>query len=229
MRAVARPGLAWGCSLWSVAGVLPILHANEGFLVVDKPAGIAVHGGDGEDVLSLLGKAFPGEPLAPAHRLDAETSGCLLVARTKTVLLGLARAFAERRVVKSYLAVVAGRLPDQEGEVFTHIAPAGPGTPRMVVVEPGAGPAALTVFRVLRAGDDRSLVEVRPITGRTHQIRVHLRHLGHPILGDPLYAFPGAPPAPRLMLHAWKLAFPHPSNKELIPIEAAPDPAFGLR
>ena len=209
--------------------MLPILHADEGFLVVDKPAGIAVHGGDGEDVLSLLGKSFPGEPLAPAHRLDAETSGCLLVARTKAAFRVLARAFAERRVVKSYLAVVAGRLPDQYGEVFTHIAPAGPGTPRMAVVEPGAGPAALTVFRVLRPGDASSLVEVRPITGRTHQIRVHLRHLGHPILGDPLYAFPGAPLAPRLMLHAWKLVFPHPANKELFQTEAMPDPAFGLR
>ena len=206
---------------------MEVLLEKPGFLVVDKPPGLPVHGGDESDVLSVLAPRYPGESLAPVHRLDAETSGCLLVARTKPAFRFLARAFSSRKVEKSYLAAVAGRPADDAGEIFTHIASAGPGSPRMAVVAPGAGAAALTLFRILRRDANTSLLELRPITGRTHQIRVHLRHLGHPVLGDPLYAFPGAPPAPRLLLHAWRLAFPDPEGGEMIVCQSPPDEGFG--
>ena len=187
----------------------PVLCATVDFLVLDKPAGISVHSDPaGQDMLSLLQQSQPRQAFFPVHRLDAATSGCLLVARSLASARILTAHFAKRRVYKSYHACVHGKPNPAEGEIFTHLSPETPGSQRMSVVEPGAGPPAFTTYRTLRSCPEFSLVELHPITGRTHQLRVHLRHLGHPILGDPLYAFPNTPSAARLMLHAATLIFP---------------------
>lgn len=202
---------------------LRILHRAPGWLVIDKPPALPVHSGsDGKDVLTVLAARFPGEPLAAAHRLDADTSGCLLVARTTPALRVLTRAFAERKIHKSYVAVVHGCPSPPAGEIFTHIGPRDRISTRMAVVDPGAGPPALTLYRTLGVIDGNAVLELIPVTGRTHQLRVHLRHLGHPILGDPLYSRPGPPSAGRLMLHACVLEFPDPACADaMIRVESA--------
>lgn len=204
-----------------------VIARGTGWVIVDKPAGPATHSSpDGDDVVSLLARAWPDTNPVAAHRLDAATSGCLLVALDKPALRFLTRAFAAKRVRKSYLAVVHGRPEPPEGEIFTHLAECAPGSGRMVVVEPGAGPVALTTYRVLASREGYSLVEAEPITGRTHQLRVHFRHLGHPIAGDTLYGRPGPTAATRLLLHARSLHFPTPEGAEIT--AASPTPGeFG--
>jgi RluA family pseudouridine synthase len=204
---------------------LPTLLAGGfGWVVVDKPAGPATHSSpDGSDLVSLLARAWRGTNPVAVHRLDAATSGCLLVALEKPALRFLTRAFAAKKVRKSYLAIVHGRPEPSEGEIFTHLAEYPPGSGRMVVVEPGAGPVALTSYRVLASRDDFSLVEAEPITGRTHQLRVHFRHLGHPIAGDTLYGRPGQVAANRLLLHARELVFPAPEGGEITAISPVPE------
>jgi 23S rRNA pseudouridine1911/1915/1917 synthase len=206
---------------------LAVLAAAAEWLAVAKPAGPPVHAGPGEpSVLAALAACRVG-PLLPVHRLDAATSGVLLLARNPAAARVLAAAFAARAVRKTYLGVVQGRPQREEGEIFTHLAPPAGANPRGAVVEPGAGPPALTHFRVLAAAGDRALLELAPLTGRTHQLRLHLRHLGHPLLGDPLYARPDTPPAARLMLHAWRLDFPDPVTGRQVRASAPPPPEFG--
>ena len=205
----------------------PVLAEGDGWVVVDKPSGPAIHSSpDGSDLLSLLAHVWPGRCPVAVHRLDAATSGCLLIALEKPVLRFLTRAFADRKVRKSYLAAVHGKPEPETGEIFTHLAESPPASGFMTVVEPGAGPVALTTYRVIATKDDFSLVAAEPITGRTHQLRVHFRHLGHPIAGDPLYGRPGAPAAPRLLLHARKLIFPTPEGAEITVVSPVPV-AFG--
>ena len=201
-----------------------VIVRGEGWVVVDKPAGPSTHSDPaGRDLVSLLARAWPGTNPVAVHRLDAATSGCLLVALDKPALRFLTKAFATKKVRKSYLAVVHGRPEPAEGEIFTHLAESPPGSGRMVVVEAGAGPAALTIFRVLSSQDEFSLIEAQPITGRTHQLRVHFRHLGHPIRGDTLYGRPGQPTSARLFLHAHQLVFPSPEGGEITAISPVPE------
>lgn len=205
-----------------------VLTRGDGWAVVDKPAGPATHSSpDGRDLISLLTQSWPGTRPVAVHRLDAATSGCLLVAWEKSALRFLTRAFAAKKVRKSYLAVVHGRPAPEIGEIFTHLAESPPGGGRMIVVEPGAGPVALTTYRVLASLDGHSLVEAEPITGRTHQLRVHFRHLGHPIAGDTLYGRPGTIEPPRLLLHAHRLVFPAPEGGEITALAPVPS-AFGF-
>ena len=200
-----------------------VIVRGSGWVVVDKPAGPATHSSpDGSDVVSSLARAWPDTNPVAAHRLDAATSGCLLVALEKPALRSLTKAFAAKKVRKSYLAVVHGRPEPPAGEIFTHLAECPPGRGRMVVVEPGAGPVALTTYRVLASRNDFSLVEAEPITGRTHQLRAHFRHLGHPIAGDPLYGRPGQSASPRLLLHARRLVFPAPEGGEINAVSPLP-------
>ncbi|MFM7180254.1 MAG: RluA family pseudouridine synthase [Verrucomicrobiales bacterium] len=206
------------------ANIPSVIVRGSGWAVVGKPSGPATHSSpDGSDVISVLARAWPETNPVAVHRLDAATSGCLLIALEKPVLRFLTKAFATKRVRKSYLAVLHGRLETAEGEIFTHLAETPPDSGRMVVVEPGAGPIALTVYRVLASKDDCSLVEAEPITGRTHQLRVHFRHLGHPILGDALYGRPGPATEPRLLLHARQLVFPAPEGGEITAISPVPE------
>ena len=208
-----------------------ILHEDESLLVVNKPSGLPVHGGSGLDggLIEAL-RQLRGEPgLELAHRLDRDTSGCLVIARKRSALRALHAAFREGRVEKRYLALVAGKVP----RPFTSKAPlerfVKRGGERHVVVTE-AGRAARTRFRPLARGDDFTLVEALPDTGRTHQIRVHATHSGHPIAGDPRYGDKVLNQnlrrlgLRRLALHAAGLSFEHPRSGERLSF-TAPLPA----
>ncbi|MDQ6862170.1 MAG: RluA family pseudouridine synthase, partial [Verrucomicrobiota bacterium] len=177
---------------------LQILFEDDDLLVIDKPAGMVVHPGAGNQEHTLVnallghctelsgigGKERPGI----VHRLDKETSGCLIVAKNDTAHRELSRQFAARTVKKIYLALVAGRLRSATGTIDAPIGRHPVHRQRMSISKTSRGRSALTEYRVLRSGSEMSLVECELHSGRTHQIRVHLHHLGHPIMGDKLYA-----------------------------------------
>jgi tRNA pseudouridine32 synthase/23S rRNA pseudouridine746 synthase len=200
-----------------------LLHADAHCIVVDKPAGLPSVPGRPQALqdcaFSRVGAVHPGACVV--HRLDMATSGLLLLARTPAAQRALSRAFEQRQVLKRYVAVVDGLLDPPAGEIRLPIGAHWPDRPRRRV-DPETGQAALTRYRVLAAEAGHSLVELEPVTGRTHQLRVHLQAIGHPILGDALYAPPPVQAAaPRLMLHASVLAFPHPGTGEIFEIRSA--------
>ena len=173
---------------------LDVLYEDDHLVVVDKPTGLVVHPGAGTDSATLVEGLLADRTLPPSddpvrpgivHRLDKETSGVIVVAKTAAALVHLQRQFAARAVAKSYLAVVSGAIPEEEGTID---APIGrdPAHPRRMSVQAQGRPAE-TDFRVLTRFDDSTLLLVRPHTGRTHQVRVHLRYIGHPVVGDLIY------------------------------------------
>jgi 23S rRNA pseudouridine1911/1915/1917 synthase len=216
---------------------LHILHEDESLVVINKPAGMVVHPGAGNisgTVVSALlhhcGALPPGGgALRPGivHRLDKETSGCLVVAKTPECHTALGALFASRSVSKTYLALVQGFPRRPSGTISMPIARHPVHRKKMTVCEPGRGREAVTTYRVLWRGGGCALIECKPETGRTHQIRVHLKHLGHPVLGDPLYGRRAS--LPRHMLHAWKLAFLHPVTRQTLCLEAPVPEEFALR
>lgn len=194
-----------------------ILHEDNDLLVVDKPSGIAVHGGSGvsHGVIEVLRALRPDAPyLELAHRLDRDTSGCLMVAKKRSALQQLQKLQLSGQVEKRYLALLMGRW--RKGRV-TADAPLRKNTlrsgERVVRVDP-LGKPAITRFEVLQRFDQAMLVEAKLETGRTHQIRVHAKHLDAPIAGDPKYGDDArnqdqkALGLERLFLHAWRLALP---------------------
>ncbi|MGQ0547928.1 MAG: RluA family pseudouridine synthase [Betaproteobacteria bacterium] len=202
--------------------VFPVVFEDSSLLVIDKPAGVAVHGGSGVSfgVIESLRAARPQAKLLElAHRLDRDTSGLLLIAKKRFALVELHRMLREGEVEKVYTAVVAGEYRGA-GEIRAslHKYVTGSGERRVAVKEGGL--AAATNVKVLNAKPDLSLVELRLLTGRTHQIRVHLAHVGHPILGDDKYGGEAKKKAGRLLLHAGKLDFRHPVGGERIKLEA---------
>ena len=200
---------------------LEILFEDDDLLVLNKPPGLVVHPGAGNQTHTLVnallhhctslsgigGKQRPGI----VHRLDKETSGCLVVAKNDGTHEQLARKFAEREVTKIYLALVVGTIKRPRGTIDAAIG-RHPVQRKKMTVDLRRGRAAKTEYRVVQSGGGVSLVECALHSGRTHQIRVHLRHLGHAIVGDALYGKKSG--APRQMLHAWKLGFIHPRTKE---------------
>lgn len=166
-----------------------LLYQDDQQLVLDKPAGLAVHAGSGLHfgVIDVLKELFPQYPdIALAHRLDRETSGCLLVGFNREILLQQQQAFIEHRVNKRYMALLCGQCKQQAFEVTLPLIKSAQGKrSRMVVSDDGK--SAHTRFNVLEKYQDYTLVEAEPITGRTHQIRVHAAAIGQPIAGDPLY------------------------------------------
>jgi 23S rRNA pseudouridine1911/1915/1917 synthase len=164
------------------------------------------------------------------HRLDKDTSGCIVVAKNDRAHLSLTTQFAERDTGKIYLAVVQGCPKEPEGTVFTNIGRHPVNRLKMAVVNPGAGKPAITDYRVLHhdVSTNSSLVMCTLHTGRTHQIRVHMLHLGHPLIGDPIYAHPQKQKAKpgRLMLHAWRLAFNHPADGRRVAIQSPIPPEY---
>lgn len=176
-------------------------------LVIDKPAGLAVHAsGRTDNHLGLhLDQLRFGLPVAPelAHRLDRDTSGCLVLGRHHRALRRLGALFANRRVEKTYWAVVEGAPPGDSGTIDQPLAKLGPPWNWRVKVAPSGQPA-LTDWRLLGRGGGVSWIECRPRTGRTHQLRVHLAALGCPIVGDAVYGRSG----PHLLLHARAVAVP---------------------
>ena len=201
---------------------LQVLFEDDDLLVLDKAAGMVVHPGAGNQEHTLVnallshcttlsgigGKERPGI----VHRLDKETSGCLVVAKNDAAHRELSRQFAARTMKKVYLALVAGRLKKPGGMIDAPIARHPVHRQRMSIAKSARGRSALTEYRVVRSGNEMSLVECTLHSGRTHQIRVHLHHLGHPLLGDKVYAPKHAKAFPRQMLHAWKLGFSHPRS-----------------
>ncbi len=213
---------------------LRILHEDESFLVIDKAAGLVVHPGAGNTrgtlVSALLhhgaGLSENGGPGRPGivHRLDKETSGCLVVAKTDRAHRALADQFSGRLVEKTYLAVVCGAPRPPDGRLATQIGRHPKDRQRMAVDVRGRGRDAVTDYKTVETNGAWSLVECRPRTGRTHQIRVHLKHLGSPVAGDPVYGRRGA--FERHFLHAWKIAFEHPETRSRVSFEAPMPPEF---
>ncbi|HKP93551.1 MAG TPA: RluA family pseudouridine synthase [Chthoniobacterales bacterium] len=212
---------------------LDILFEDDDLLVLNKPAGIVMHPGAGHQQHTLVnallahcknlsgigGKERPGI----VHRLDKETSGALVIAKNDATHRDLSKQFAARTMGKIYLALVAGRPLKSTGVIDKAIARHPVHRQRMSIAR-RQGRSAKTEYRVLRSNGEISLVECTLHSGRTHQIRVHLHHLGHPVLGDKLYGGKRAGDYPRQMLHAWKLTFVHPGSGEEMTFEA-PVPA----
>ena len=202
-----------------------ILHRDADCLVVDKPSGLLAvpgRGADRQDCLSARLQAIHPEALV-VHRLDMSTSGLLLFARHPAAQRALSAAFARREVHKRYVAVVQGMVADEAGEIALPVGADWPRRPRQQV-DTLRGKPALTRYRVVAV--DRaancSRVELEPVTGRTHQLRVHLAAIGHPILGDALYAPDDvAARSARLLLHAAELGFARPSDGAALRIASA--------
>jgi len=202
---------------------LDIRYSDERVLVVSKPPGLVTHPAGGHAggtlVNALLGLGGPLAGLGSArpgivHRLDKDTSGLLLVARDDAAHEHLTGALGARRIERRYLALVRGVMPARSGTVDAPIGRSPRRRTLMAVVPDGR--SAITHYRVLEAAPELALVELTLETGRTHQIRVHLEHLGHPVMGDGTYGG-GGDQAKRLglerpFLHAWRLAFPHPDD-----------------
>ena len=212
-----------------------ILFEDGEALVIDKPGGLPLDtpraGGESlADHLEHLRLGFQREP-APVHRLDADTSGCLLLARNPKALKRFSAAFEERQVEKSYLGLVAGELPDESGTIelsLSKISSAAEGW-RMIAAKKGK--PAITHWTRISVHEGISLVKFMPITGRTHQIRIHaLAGLGFPLVGDPVYGTPD-PRAPRTMLHATELVLLRDGKPPIVAASRLPGEfeAFGIR
>lgn len=201
-----------------------ILDEDDNVLVVVKPSGLVVHGGPGIHETTLVDWALDHAPqigdvgdqpqLRPGivHRLDRDVSGVMVIAKTQAAFDSLKRQFQDHTIEKQYLALVQGRITDQTGRIDFAIA-RSPGKSGLMIARPKSneGKSAETLFRVERYVKGMTLVHVQTLTGRTHQIRVHFKAIGHPLVGDPLYKIRRLKmeklPAPRVFLHAEQLAF----------------------
>jgi tRNA pseudouridine32 synthase/23S rRNA pseudouridine746 synthase len=201
-----------------------VLYVDDDLLAVDKPSGLLAVPGRGVDKQDCVAaRAQVGWPDAlVVHRLDMATSGLMLLARGIGMQRTLSRWFAQRQVVKRYVAVVAGQLDAASGCIDLPIAADWPQRP-LQKVDDTHGKPALTHWRVLHRdlNEDTTRVELQPVTGRTHQLRVHLQAIGHPILGDALYAPEDVClRADRLLLHACELELPHPGHSGLLALRS---------
>jgi len=194
-------------------GAPVVLHADHEIVVVDKQAGLLSVPGRGEDradcLIARLRGAFPTVLLV--HRLDLDTSGVMVFALTPHAQRTLGKQFETRQVKKVYVARLAGRLEPKTGRVDLPLIVDWPNRPRQKVDHVEGRPAQ-TDWRVMRSSDAETRVRLMPVTGRSHQLRVHMAETGHPILGDPLYATGAAAAHPRLMLHAESLRLRHPDS-----------------
>ena len=218
---------------------ITVLHEDKDLVVVDKAAGMVVHPGAGhasgtlvnallhrvKDLSGVGGELRPGI----VHRLDKDTTGCLVVAKHEKALVALQKAFKSRGVDKTYLALVHGVPKAAEARIET-LYGRHPVNRQRFTGKVKEGKPAITVYRVLESFEGAALVEVDLLTGRTHQIRVHLCEAGHPLLGDALYgagrkakgkvAEQAQEVVGRQALHAWKLSFPHPRTGKALHVEA---------
>jgi 23S rRNA pseudouridine1911/1915/1917 synthase len=224
---------------------LPILFEDDDCMVVDKPAGISVHPGSGmksdeETILTALRPIFKKQKLPYSaaevlvHRLDKETTGCLLIAKNPKAHMALQKQFADRSVDKTYLTLVAG-IPSPAAALID--APIGRHAQQrttMSIYQATASRSAKTTYRTIGKTDKIALLSCVLHTGRTHQIRVHLRSIGHPVLGDPTYGNAMSEGLAEqhgidfLCLHAWKLAFKSPSGKKVAVMSPVPKTFSGL-
>ncbi len=212
---------------------LEILYEDEDLLVIDKQAGVVVHpapGNAGGTIVNALlakeGESFrrmqDDDLLRPGivHRLDRDTSGVLVIAKNSETQLALQEQFRQHQVKKLYLAVLVGTMPEPHDTIHLALGRDVRNRLKWAVVPENEGKLAITEYKTLQSFKGYSLVEIRLHTGRTHQIRVHFSHFGHPVLGDTLYGAPRKNAPKRQMLHAWKIAFTHPRTQETMKIEA---------
>lgn len=198
----------------------PILFEDGEALVIDKPAGLAVdrprRGGEClEDHLDALKLGFQRPP-APVHRLDTDTSGCLLLARNPKALKRFGRAFEERLVSKTYLAILDGHPQGSAGTIELALAKISSQAKGWRMIAAKRGKPAVSHWELVDRLGPRSLIRFRPETGRTHQLRVHaLKGLGAPLLGDPVYGAGAVPEAQRTMLHAESICVPREGRPEI--------------
>ena len=190
-----------------------MIHEDHELLVVNKPAGLLSVPGKGDHLkdclITRLQAAFPEALLV--HRLDMDTSGVIVFARTPAAQRHLGLQFEKRMMKKSYLALVWGQVDGKEGVIDLPLIVDWPNRPLQKVCHE-TGRAAVTEWKVLRHDETSTRMRLFPQTGRSHQLRVHMRELGHPILGDPFYATGPARDFPRLMLHAETLRLRHPDG-----------------
>ena len=211
---------------------LQILYADADLVVVNKPVGLSTHAPQDDaaltDVVRLVQAQCGTDYLGVHQRLDRDTSGVLLFARRPAANAKLAETFENRAAQKRYLALVHGVPAKPSGTITAALAPAKAGLMQIAAANDCRAQSATTHYRVLTQTPDGlfALLELQPKTGRTHQLRVHLLHLGHPVVGDALYD--AARPAPRLMLHAAELQLPHPTTGAIL-VFAAPPPALFAR
>jgi 23S rRNA pseudouridine1911/1915/1917 synthase len=218
---------------------LDVLYEDADLIVVNKPPGLVVHPGAGNQEHTLVNALLHhchnlsgiGGELRPGivHRLDKDTSGALVAAKNDAAHQHLAKQFADRAVIKVYLAVAKGQFPAGDTKVDLAIQRHPVHRQKMQAVTPGVARkadarTARTTFTLLGTREGLSLVKCRLHTGRTHQIRVHLAALGHPIAGDHIYGWPTSaqPPIERQLLHAWKLIFTHPRTGQRLRLYADP-------
>jgi tRNA pseudouridine32 synthase / 23S rRNA pseudouridine746 synthase len=200
---------------------LVILHHDHQVLLVDKPSGLLSVPGKGEDLTDCLiarvQRVFPDALLV--HRLDRDTSGVMIFALTPHAQRHLGLQFENRQTKKTYVARVWGEMTGKTGTVDLPLIVDWPNRP-LQMVDHENGRAAVTDWRVVRVGGNETRVRLMPKTGRSHQLRVHMLALGHPILGDPFYATGPARDHPRLMLHSETLQFRHPDGGQGMRITA---------
>ncbi len=197
---------------------LDILYIDDDLIVANKQSGLLTVPGRGEDkqdcLIHRVQTQFPTATIV--HRLDMQTSGIVVIALNKKAQSNLGRSFQEREVHKNYLAWVSGCPEMESGCIDLPLITDWPNRPRQKV-DFELGKPSITNWEIISKQNDRALLSLTPITGRSHQLRVHLAEIGHPILGDPLYAtIEALEMAPRLLLHASTLAFPHPRSGDRI-------------
>jgi len=210
---------------------LDIIYEDTDFIVINKPVGLVVHPGAGTDDNTLVhallhhcqdlsgigGVERPGI----IHRLDKDTSGIILIAKNDNAHKKLSEQFKKRTIKKTYLALIEGTIKEDEGEINYPIGRNPKNRKKMTtfreIPENLSAKSAVTHYKVLGQKEHKALLEVTPLTGRTHQIRVHLAAIGHPIIGDPLY---GNKHGKRQLLHAYKISFFHPSTGQMMEFSA---------
>ena len=213
---------------------LTILYEDADLAVVVKPCGMVVHPAAGNEDGTLVNALLHhldslggiGGELRPGivHRLDKDTSGLLLVAKNDASQLALSEQLSARTMEKHYRALVEGNIREDSGRIEAAIARSKKDRKKMAVDEEGR--EAITEWTVLERGRGVTLLDVHILTGRTHQIRVHSKHIGHPVCGDPIYGSSRGAKVPRLMLHAYSLAFTHPTTGERLTFTAELPEAF---
>ncbi|CUH63335.1 Ribosomal large subunit pseudouridine synthase A [Thalassovita gelatinovora] len=205
--------MVWSTAYTPPSDPLVILHEDHEIVVVDKPSGLLSVPGRGEHLsdclLTRVQAVFPQALLV--HRLDRDTSGVMVFALTPHAQRNLSMQFEKRTTRKTYVARVWGHLDPKTGTVDLPLIVDWPNRPRQMVDHEN-GKSAITDWRVLKYGANETRVRLSPKTGRSHQLRVHMLALGHPILGDPLYAEGEAGEYPRLMLHSEELRLKHPDS-----------------
>lgn len=205
---------------------IELAYHDDYFLIANKPPGLLTVPGRGPDKQDcLINRLLPEYPNSRiVHRLDMATSGLVIIAQSLPALQALGRLFETRQIAKEYIAVVDGLLEEDQGEINLPLICDWPNRPKQMVCHE-TGKSAQTRFEVIQRNEEamQSWVTLRPVTGRSHQLRVHMQALGHPIVGDEFYAPEGVRAAsPRLLLHATRLKFQHPFEDREIDISLAP-------